>query len=195
MIKFLGRKIKAVISFLVLFLTMLFFGSYSFAEVHETIDYLYYEVNSEKNKYTLDERLNTASPLLVNEKVQHSLTRWNVTWKTEVTIQPDTFCSVGEVKVKLHALIQLPELVGEENAPLQKKFNAYAVKLQAHEVGHYMLFAIQAANEIDVRLMNMEPAKSCKLLEEQVNEKAKSILKDYLNKENKFDTTTNFGRK
>lgn len=195
MIKFFGRKIKADIRFLVLILTVLFFSSNSFSEVYETIDYLYYEVNSEANKQTLDERLNTASPILVNEKVQHSFTRWDVTWEVEAITPPDTFCSVGKVKVKLHALIQLPELVGEENAPLQKEFNAYAVKLQAHEVGHYMLFAIQAANEIDVRLMNMEPAKSCKLLEEQVNKKAKSILKDYLNKEEKFDITTNFGRK
>lgn len=169
--------------------------NFLYAEVDEHINYSYYDVDrSSVNPQKLNERLNETSPIRVNEKIQHSFTRWKVAWKIKTKLLPNTSCKVTSVAVSLNAMILLPELKGEENKPLQKEFNRYAEKLQVHEVSHYILFAIQAANGIDIHLLNMAPQKNCQLLEQIANKQARAILSEYRIKEKEFDSSTNFGR-
>ncbi len=177
-----------------LIFSMFLVVSHASAEVFELIDYAYYEIDNENNKVKLLDRIEEASTIRDEGVVRHSMTRWQVQWDFDVIEAQREGCKVGERRVNVNALIHLPELKGANDSALQDEFNRYAKQLQSHEVAHYMLFAIQAANEVELLLRNLPAGHNCQELKENGDTLAQQVIDTYLEKEREYDAVTNYGQ-
>ena len=160
------------------------------AEVVERLDYEDYRVDIRQGESLLN-ALNRSSSIRQNNKVFHGLTRWNVDWNYRWW-QKTGSCRITETSVKAVGKITLPVLYGADQ-PQRTRFDAYRVKLETHELGHYY-FALQAARAIDTRLKSLPEFSDCSRLERQANQEAQNILDHFIQQERQYDIDTGHGR-
>lgn len=159
--------------------------------VKESIDYLYYEIRDPaETGQTLKQSLDAATPVVKNGVKRHGENRWMIRWQT-VTRPEGDLCTVEDVTVNLNALILLPELASAD-PEVQKAFNQYVALLQEHLLLHYVI-AIQAANRIELDIINLPPAPDCETLQQQADDAARSVIKQHREKEQQLDEVTNYG--
>ncbi len=127
-------------------LCLLIIAQTASAEVSESLDYIYYTANAAPDSSLLS-ILNKASPIKINNRTFHGLTKWYVKWNYRWFEQPDGRCKITNVTTKYTSSIKLPELAGADSAQ-EQAFNTYLTALRTHELGHYDI-GKQAADVID----------------------------------------------
>jgi predicted secreted Zn-dependent protease len=161
------------------------------AEVSESLDYIYYTANADAS-HSLLSVLNTASPIKINNRIFHGLTKWYVKWNYRWFEQPDGRCKITKVTIKYTSSIQLPELTGA-NSTQQQAFNNYLTALRTHELGHYDI-GKQAADVIDSGIASLPEMSSCTELETAANGLGYQTLDEYRAKEKQYDANTGHGK-
>jgi predicted secreted Zn-dependent protease len=174
-----------------LFLCLLIIAKTSSAQVSESLDYLYYTANAD-SRYSLLSVLNKASPIKINNRTFHGLTKWNVKWNYRWFEQPDGRCKITKVTTKYTSSIQLPELTGADSTQ-EQAFNTYLTALRTHELGHYDI-GKQAADIIDSGIASLPEMSSCKEIETAANGLGYQTLDEYRAKEKQYDADTGHGK-
>ncbi|MDO6746607.1 DUF922 domain-containing protein [Gilvimarinus sp. 1_MG-2023] len=161
--------------------------------VEESIDYIYYEIEDPAlTGQSLKQSLDAATPVVKAGVKRHGENRWLIRWQS-TTQQQESSCKVTDVSVTLNATVLLPELSASE-PEIQSTFNDYVAALQEYLLLHYVV-ALQAANKIELAILNLPPASDCKVLEQQADEKARAIVKEHREKGQSLDAMTDYGVK
>lgn len=174
-----------------LLISLLLVASSIGAEVLEILDYDYYEVIAQPDQ-TLLSALNRSSPVLIDGRVFHAYTKWNVGWRFWWDRDQEAACRITSVRTTVTGSIKLPELVGG-NSGQSLEFERYILALKQHEAGHYEI-GKDAAQEIDREILSLPPASDCSDLEKSANESATRTLEQYQEKERTYDVTTKHGK-
>jgi predicted secreted Zn-dependent protease len=174
-----------------LLLCLLIIAKTSSAQVSESLVYTYYTANADTSRSLLSV-LNKASPIKINNRTFHGLTKWYVKWNYHWFEQPNGRCKITTVTTKYTSSIQLPELVGANSAQ-EQTFNNYLTALRTHELGHYDI-GKQAADVIDSGIASLPEMSSCKELETAANDLGYQTLDEYKAKEKQYDADTGHGK-
>lgn len=174
-----------------LLLCFLIIAQTASAEVSESLEYIYYSANADANQSLLSV-LNKASPIQVNNRTFHGLTKWYVKWNYRWFEQPDGRCKITSVTTKYTSSIKLPQLAGADSAQ-EQAFNNYLSALRTHELGHYDI-GKQAADVIDNGIASLPEMSSCKELEATANGLGNQVLDEYRAKEKQYDADTGHGK-
>lgn len=145
-----------------------------------------------KSIYDLRASLNRASPVRQNGDTFHAYTDTDVSWKFWKH-RFNNKCILNEIKTKVDITYTLPKLKqSHASKPILKIWNQYSPALIKHEKGHGQI-AIDAAKQIEEVLAQLPAADNCSLLDDQANQKARSILNSYINKHKTYDQITGHG--
>jgi predicted secreted Zn-dependent protease len=164
------------------------FAPLSLAEVSERLDYVSYSAKTEASRPLL-ESLDAASPIRRNGRVHHGYTDWYVRWQFRWWEEADGRCRITSVQTSLTGKIQLPRLEGKSSP----QFDRYLWALRTHELGHFRLGQVAAA-EIDMEILALPEAPSCKALESLANSTGHRILNFYRGEELDYDASTDHGK-
>ncbi len=149
-----------------------------------------YDVKSNSIRNLLN-TINHASPIKQNGLVYHGYTstrvKWNYWWK-----QRRGYCKINRVKIKVTISYTLPELNTDSN-DVKQVWAKYYPALLLHENGHGQI-AIDAAKEIETKLLQLPGSHSCEQLSEQANASAKRILELAKPKHQDYDQKTEHGK-
>ncbi|GGC67563.1 DUF922 domain-containing protein [Undibacterium terreum] len=161
------------------------------AEVSESLVYDYYTAHAEPRRSLFDV-LSAASPIRQKRQIFHGHTNWYVKWTMRWVENPNRSCRLTKFKVDLSGKILLPKLENA-NADQQMEFSNYLSELRVHELGHYDI-GREAAAAVDKAILALPEMPDCKALEARVNELGHTILRQYLDKELRYDAVTLHGR-
>ena len=121
-------------------------------------------------------------------------THWQLRWDFHVESSGDE-CRVASVstEVDIHTtLIRWNPPLSAKPA-LIKRWNTFAAALRKHEDGHRDI-AVAAAREVGDRVGKVPPASDCAKLKQALQQTADGVVRDYRDKESRYDTTTMHGR-
>ncbi|WP_339138765.1 MAG: DUF922 domain-containing protein [Candidatus Electrothrix sp. GW3-4] len=137
--------------------------------------------------------LDRKTPVNEKGKKYDAYTTWLVHWKYHWNASEDQ-CRITQVSTTVDVQYILPKL--KRSAPLPKalvnKWERYLRALLQHENGHKDI-GVRAANEIEEKIRNMKPRRTCQQLELDANRLGHKVLDKYLIIEDEFDRTTNHG--
>lgn len=167
------------------------FPSVALAEVHENLNYSYYEVRAQADK-TLLFLLNASSPVSENGQIYHGHTSWNIQWRFHWSINESGMCKITSSLTTLDSVITLPKLNGA-NLRQQAIFDRYFSSLKAHELGHYKL-AVRTARIIDSELLLLPEMGSCSKLEAYANARSQRSLERLKEQSLQYDLDTSHGK-
>ncbi len=133
------------------------------------------------------------SPVRQDGKGHVAYTKWHVNWQFWWIDNADS-CEISQVTTKLDITYTLPRLKQTSSIPesVTAHWKKYYAALLDHEQGHKDL-GVKAAIEIENKLSNMGPRRSCKQLELEANKMGKSVIDKYRQLEKEYDRSTNHG--
>lgn len=161
------------------------------AKVVEQLDYAHYEVDPEGYD-KLYQAVNAVTPVKVDGKTFHGLTKWHIKWNYWFDTDDDGACAITRTKVTLTATITLPQLVNSEDWQ-DEIFDEYLDALTEHEMGHYEI-SQEAAQAIDDALQELDAEDDCPTLKQVANQSARDLLNEYKQAERDYDQRTQHGR-
>jgi len=161
------------------------------AEVRDSIDYSYYEVQVFDGP-SLGTQVRAASPIREGGQVSFGNTRWNVRWDLRWNSEASGRCRLTSVIVTLRSRMLLPQLRGA-SARQTAAFERFMAALRLHENGHYA-HGQRAAREIERNLLALPPAASCATLEAQANESGRRSIARHADLDIQYDRETSHGR-
>lgn len=120
-------------------------------------------------------------------------THWHVNWSFD-TEQVDDFCEINQVEVTLKIKFTLPhwEADWDTSDEVEELWDDYYTALIAHENQHKAI-AIEAAEEIENALNDLDEERHCKRLKKIANATANEIINDYKEQQVQFDEDTDHG--
>lgn len=135
----------------------------------------------------------TKSPVEHNGKKHVAYTRWQVNWQFWWH-NHGSACEINKVKTRLDITYTLPRLEPASTMPdtVTARWEDYYAALFEHEQGHKDL-GVQAANEVENRILAMGPRDSCAQLELDANTIGKQVIDRYSLIEKEYDRSTNHG--
>jgi len=144
--------------------------------------------------HDLPAALDRATPITVNAKVFHGYTRWSVDWYFWYK-KFNGQCYIERTEVKVNSALTMPQLRPEAvySEQIKNVFNQYYDALLTHEHGHVMM-AIHAANGIEASLMATPAQLNCKTTGEVANQRANSVLTEFIAQEKHYDKLTEHGK-
>jgi predicted secreted Zn-dependent protease len=158
--------------------------------IHDAVEYRDIVGNTE-NELVAGLRSNAASTGS-NDRFAAN-TRWRLRWDFRVA-SDDGSCRVSAASVWLDVDMTLPRWTPPANAKhkLVKRWNAFDAALRKHENGHRDI-AIAAANDVASRVAATKPASDCSALKKTLGAMADGVVRDYRDKEDSYDVTTQHG--
>ncbi|MFT3736333.1 MAG: DUF922 domain-containing protein [Rhodocyclaceae bacterium] len=161
------------------------------AEVLEELAYNYYTAVATAGQ-PLYAAVDSASPIRENGKVFHGHTRWNVSWHFQWWAEADGRCRVTSATVVLKSVIRLPLL--RADTPLrQQLFDRYLEALRKHELGHHQI-GLDAARAIEQDILAQPEMRTCKLLEQTIDQHATDLLVRFSSRNLTYDQQTEHGK-
>lgn len=160
-----------------------------FAEHITKIAYQYYHVTP-LNSEGLKDAASIATPIRHKDKKFLGNTFWRHHWTYKYNTNRK-HCFITQLTLTTDITITLPKLT---NARLkqQKLFDAYLIKLQAHETNHAKL-ALQYNDNLERALKQIKPRTSCAQLDRVINNTAKQYSKALKQANARYDKQTNHG--
>jgi predicted secreted Zn-dependent protease len=121
-------------------------------------------------------------------------TEYRIAWKFSMRMN-DGVCRVDNVVVDLDVTMQLPRWVppAGTSPQLVDTWKRFSRDLRAHEDGHYRL-AMAAAEEVRRKLQARIRAPSCDRLKAKLNDRANDVLREYRERQHRYDLDTDYGR-
>lgn len=122
-----------------------------------------------------------------------AITYWHVEWNASIDAAPQG-CTVKAVTVFLTLSTVSPELAPDAAAPpdVRARFDAYLVRLLAHEAGHREI-AIAGAAEIEAALSALPPDPSCSQLRSASDARGRAIVQEIIRRQDAYDDRTQNG--
>ncbi len=159
-------------------------------KVNETVNHYDFRTVNVNN---LLSDLNNTSPVRQDGRIYHAHTdtyvKWYYWWgKTEYG------CKLNNVETTVYITYTLPRLI-ETNASRKviDIWNLYYPALIRHEKGHGKI-TIDAAREIENKLIQMPESGDCDLLRQKADLKAEEILTHYRPRHQEYDKRTEHGK-
>jgi predicted secreted Zn-dependent protease len=115
----------------------------------------------------------------------------NITWTMQLEILPDKHCRLRSLKTLLSTTITLPASEDPEISQ-DGDFRVFLTRLKAHELGHYKIAQLAAA-EIDQGISKLPPATTCTALERKAHQLGSAILSDMWQKQRTYDASNEHG--
>lgn len=121
-------------------------------------------------------------------------TKWRVRWSGDKD-QTRTSCRHTNIQTTLHLTFVVPRWVDNDGVSEQvkKEWERFYAALQKHEYKHAM-HGMDAANEIEQALLNMDTEASCRNLDEKTKKLVDDIIKKHARRDVVLDDETNNGR-
>ena len=163
----------------------------AFAEVIESLDYQYYDVDVAENQSLLF-ALNQASRIEQDGKISHGITKWEVRWNYRWSSDKDGMCKIISSTTNIRGTILLPRLTNSTEDQWNQ-FDSFFSALLKHEQGHYQI-GKDAAKAIDEQILSLPPSSDCRALEKAVNGIANQTLDEYKKKDKEYDSNTMHGK-
>ena len=128
-------------------------------------------------------------------QIHDAHTKWYITW-TYSRRQIDGNIALDNPKVSLVINMTLPQWTVPEQTDerLKNHWQKYMTALRHHENGHATI-GIQAARDIEKKLLTLPPVPSTDALKDLVESACQQILTEARTKEKKFDKETDHGMK
>jgi predicted secreted Zn-dependent protease len=140
----------------------------------------------------LEESLNEATPIKVNDLKFHGYTNWRIAWNYKWEKHQGK-CKVASVTTNVNIDYTLPKLVNTiPDDELKHAWKTYYDALVIHEEGHAKL-AVNGANSIEKELLKFSRFTNCKKLSILLDKRAESILQIIENKNKRYDLRTKHG--
>ena len=104
-------------------------------------------------------------------------------------------CKVTGVTTKINVMVTLPKWVhnGDADPSEKERWSRYYKNLVNHENGHKEL-ALEAGNNIDQLIMEMNPAVNCTTLKDNAMSLGRSVVDEFNARSAKYDNETDHGR-
>ena len=152
-----------------------------------------YYLVSGKTANKIRKNINRKTPIHQNGKSYDAYTKWFVKWNYWWD-QSKNSCEITKVKTNINIQFTLPKLkiTSALPKPLKRKWENYMKALSRHEDGHKQI-SLRAANEIERKILNMSPRRTCKKLEIDANNIGNKILKKFIRIEKEYDRKNNHG--
>jgi predicted secreted Zn-dependent protease len=160
------------------------------AEVSESVDFIYYDAPVSSGQSLLD-ALNGASKIRQNGRTYHGYTKWNVRWNFWWR-EGRNNCRITRVKTTVASTITMPRIIGGTNAQ-KREFERFSAALKEHELGHAAI-GKEAADAIDRAIRALPEMQDCGALERAANGKGNELIREYQEKEKRYDADTRHGR-
>ena len=163
------------------------------SEPRVQVEYKFYDIYPIDRK-DLEEQIFQTTPIRYNGKKFAGLTQWRVSWKFNYQ-KINKGCRIDRVSSNLAVTYTMPRISQQYkiNAKVRNSFDAYYATLLKHEEGHKDR-ALEAAKEIEQKLLSIGTFNSCKRLGEFANQKAYKIIEKYKDINREYDRQTNHGR-
>lgn len=161
--------------------------------VEPTIRIEYYTVSGATAE-EIQADLQRLGPKIESGKRFHGLTTWELAWKYR-NARDGRQCWVTSVTTYVTITTVLPKWEppsGPVNAALVAKWDRYINALTRHEEGHQR-YGIEAAHEIDRRIMKLPRYPNCDLLEQAVRKTGNEVLTQAKEKSTRYDVRTRHG--
>ncbi len=174
------------------FLVSLLGSNYLLATPIVATQYNYYHIFP-KSLGDLKKELNNNSPIKVNNIIYfgqtHWLVKWNFKWR-----QQSGICTITSVDTTVNAVFTMPAIPREHitGVDVRRAFSNFSEVLMKHENEHFKS-GLNAAQEIELRLIENKNFENCKDLEFWANDKAKKIIEKFNKRDLEYDKTTNHG--
>jgi predicted secreted Zn-dependent protease len=175
-----------------IFIYLILFSSLSHAEpkvIEITNEYIVIA----KKPSSLWPALDSASPIKEDGKKFHAHTDTYIDWKYWWT-KHSGYCKLNRVETTVKITYILPKLkLSTRNTKVKNIWKKYFPAVVKHEKGHANI-AINAAREIEVKLIKMGVYSNCDELSKKANQKAKAILNKYKPQHKAYDVKTEHGK-
>ncbi len=173
------------------FFTFLFSGS-ALATPKVSVETKYYPIYG-ATADMLRKEMNTKSSIRQSGKTYDAYTYWYVSWRFNWNTKNGQ-CHITTVSSTVDVKFTLPKWVNcnDSDSTLKNKWDRYYSALIDHENGHKD-FAVNAANEVEEKLLKLTSSSSCPLLEERANALGTKIINKHIALEMKYDKSTNHG--
>jgi predicted secreted Zn-dependent protease len=121
-------------------------------------------------------------------------TEYRIAWRFSMTLK-DGVCRAHDAEVDLDVTMQLPrwDPPASVSTQLARTWDRFSEVLREHEDGHHRL-AISAAREVRRKLKARVKAANCETLKAKMNATANDVLREYREKQLKYDLDTDYGR-
>ncbi|GAA5157457.1 hypothetical protein GCM10025770_00700 [Viridibacterium curvum] len=161
------------------------------AEILEELTYNYYTAVATAGQ-PLHGALDAASPIRENDLVFHGHTRWDVTWHFRWANESDGRCHITAATVTLKSVIRLP-LLRADSLKRQQLFDRYLESLRKHELGHHQI-GRDAAKAVEQEILSQPEMRTCKLLEQTINQRATDLIAGFNSRNLTYDQQTEHGK-
>ncbi len=161
------------------------------AKVDVTKKVAYYNINP-KSKKDIKSELLKKTPVKKAGKKRYA----NTTWSIYPSYEFKGACRVTKVFIELNITTVLPRLNPKKNIKYSVKspFQKFERKLTSYQKSHEK-FAIQAAKEIEKKVLSYGAPKNCDQMKKDRRKAIKRINNKYKRKSADLDKKTDFGRK
>ncbi|WP_072680834.1 DUF922 domain-containing protein [Arcobacter sp. LA11] len=151
----------------------------------------YYDIYP-KSKKDIKTQLLSKSPIKKSGEKLYADTVWEVNTSYEYKGK----CRVTKVYVDLNIKTILPRLTPKKSVKFSVKnpFSKFERKLISYQKKHEK-FAVQAAKEIEKKLLSYGSPRDCDKFRKQIRVDKKKIIKKYRKKSKEYDKKTDYGRK
>jgi predicted secreted Zn-dependent protease len=121
-------------------------------------------------------------------------TEYRIAWRFSMQMN-DGVCRADDVAVDLDVTMRLPTWNPPAHAAPQliDTWDRFSEVLREHEDGHHRL-AIAAAREVRRKLRARTKASSCEELKAKLNDRSNEVLREYRERQLKYDLETDYGR-
>lgn len=165
-------------------------GTAAHADVTESINYVYYDAPVASGQSLLS-ALNGASSIRQNGKTYHGYTKWHVRWNFWWQ-ETGSSCRITRVKTTVTSTVTLPRIVGG-TAAQKREFERFSAALKEHELGHAAI-GKEAADAVDSEIRSLAQKRNCSELEHAANSKGNEVIREFQEKEKRYDAETKHGR-
>ena len=140
----------------------------------------------------LGRAMDAATPIHEEGRTFRGHTHWYVNWHFWWD-QREGRCTINRVQATVDIQYIMPQLTSSVNAETRAAFQRYDDALITHEKGHAR-HGIDAAREVENKLMGISSAINCQITESIANDTGKQILQKYNQQDVVYDRETNHGR-
>jgi predicted secreted Zn-dependent protease len=165
-------------------------ASYDYPQISESFDY--YDIAG-MSESELRRQMDVNGNLWNDGKRYAGMTFWNVRWMTYPRMNKD-LCSVDKIDAFVDVKFRMPRWSNNSTAPanVQNWWTWYYDGLLKHENGHRDL-GVEAARELQRKIAEVQPHKTCKELYETANKVGNKVLEKYKQLERDYDARTKHG--
>lgn len=164
--------------------------SYDYPKITESFDY--YDITG-MSETELRRQMDVNGYLWNDGKRYAGMTFWNVRWMTYPRMIKES-CAVDKIEATVDVNFRLPRWVNNSIASpnVQNWWTWYYAGLLKHENGHRDL-GVEAAREVQRKIAEVQPHKTCKELYETANKVGNRVLEKYKQLERDYDARTKHG--